>query len=115
MATLSLNRSAVSKRRSTRIGLNAQVSLSGEDRAKASFTLSAKATNLNKHGAAVQLHRELSVGTTLVVQNKRGARLSARVVTQVSAVRGVHTYGIEFVDQDERSQIFWGITFPSMT
>jgi len=49
------------------------------------------------------------------VQNKRGAKLSARVVTQVSAVRGLHTYGIEFVDQDDRSKIFWGITFPSMT
>src|SRR5215467_15290862 len=115
MATLSLNRSALSKRRSPRIGLNTTIRLSGEDRAKCSFTMSAKATNLNKHGAAIQLSRELGLGTTVVVQNKCGAQITARVVTQVSAVRGVHTYGIEFVEQNERSRSFWGITFPSLT
>jgi len=77
--------------------------------------MSAKATNLNKHGAAIQLSRELGLGTTVVVQNKRGAQITARVVTQVSAVRGVHTYGIEFVEQNEGSRSFWGITFPSLT
>jgi len=115
MATLSLNRSALSKRRSPRIALNTPIRLSGEDRAKCSFTMSAKATNLNKHGAAIQLNRELGLGTTVVVQNKCGAQITARVVTQVSAVRGVHTYGIEFVEQNDRSKSFWGITFPSQS
>src|SRR5262249_5607916 len=115
MATLSLNRSALSKRRSPRIALNTPIKLSGEDRAKCTFTMSAKATNLNKHGAAIQLSRELGLGTTVVVQNKRGVQITARVVTQVSAVGGVHTYGIEFVEQNERSKSFWGIMFPSLT
>lgn len=73
----------------------------------------ARATSLNRHGAAVQLNRELLVGSVVVVRNKRGTQVSARVVAQVSALQGVHTYGIEFVEQDDISRDFWGITFPS--
>ena len=111
--TAPIIRTGIAKRRSNRMNLNAAIGLSGHDRQKCSFTVSASATNLNKHGAAVQLTRDLPVGSTVVVRNKRGAEVSARVVTQISAVAGVRTYGIEFVEQDERAKQFWGITFPT--
>src|SRR5260370_38240838 len=74
----------------------------------------AKATNLNKHGAAIQLNRELLVGSTVVVRNKRGTQVSARVVAQLAALQGVNTYAIEFAEQDDRVKTFWGITFQSI-
>jgi hypothetical protein len=113
MATLAVNRSAVPKRRSSRIALNAPVGLSGENQASTSFRLSANATNLNRHGAALQVSRELLVGTTVLVQNKRGARISARIVAQVNPIEGKLTYGIEFVEDTDRSRNFWGIAFPA--
>ena len=106
-------RSGISKRRSTRMALNAAVGLSGEDAQKGSFAIKAKATNLNKHGAAVHLYRELPVGSTIRVSNQRGTQISARVVSQISAIKGVRTYGIEFIEHDERAKYFWGISFPS--
>ncbi len=72
----------------------------------------ARATNLNRHGAAIQLNRELLVGATVVVKNSRGTQASARVVAQVSVVQGLFTYGVEFLE-DETVKDFWGITFPS--
>lgn len=113
MASESLIRSQIAKRRSSRINLNAPIGLSGEDRHKCSFTMPARATNLNKHGAAVQLNRELSIGSTVTLKHKRGNQISARVVAQVSAVQGLCTYGIEFVETDDRAKTFWGITFPA--
>ena len=113
LLSTSLSRSQVAKRRSSRIALYAPVALNGEDRAKDSFSLTAKATNLNRHGAAVVVTRELLVGTTVVVRNERGTQIAARVVAQVSATEGKHTYGIEFVEESTRSNSFWGITFPS--
>ena len=106
-------RNGIVKRRSNRMSLHASVGLSGHDRHKASFTANAKATNLNKHGAAVQLHRELPVGATVMMRNRAGVQVSARVVSQISAVEGVCTYGIEFVEHDEKAKLFWGITFPT--
>jgi hypothetical protein len=97
------------------MALNATIGLSGEDRQKCSFSLSAKATNLNRHGAAIQVGRELLVGSTVVVRNQRGTLISARVVAQLAALRGVPTYAIEFVEQDDKAKNFWGITFPSIT
>ena len=97
------------------MALQASVGLSGEDRQKCSFTMSAKATKLNKHGAAVQLSRELLVGSVISVNNKQGAKVSARVVAQLAALEGVSTYAIEFVEQDERAETFWGIIFPPNT
>jgi len=97
------------------MALNAPIGLSGEDRQKCSFTMSARATNLNRHGAAVQLNRELPVGSTVVVRNQRGTVVSARVVAQLGALQGVPTYAIEFVEQDDKAKNFWGITFPSNT
>ena len=105
-------RSQIAKRRSDRMLLNASVALSGEDRLKCSFTMPARATNLNKHGAVVKLSRDLVVGSVVLVRNKRGTQVSARIVAQLTATKGASTYGIEFVEQDERANSFWGITFP---
>lgn len=95
------------------MSLHASVGLSGHDHQKAAFTMSAKATNLNKHGAVVHLNRDLPVGSVVVVKNQRGAEVSARVVSHISAVAGNRTYGIEFVEKDEQAHNFWGITFPT--
>jgi hypothetical protein len=102
------------KRRSSRMALNAKIGVSGEDRQKCSFTMPARATGLNRHGAAVQLNRELQIGSTVVIQNSRRNQASARVVTQVSAVGGVFTYGVEF-QEDDSVKNFWGITFPAQS
>jgi hypothetical protein len=107
------NRAQLGKRRSTRIALTSPVGLAGEDRHKSSFTMPAMATNLNKHGAAVQLHRELQVGSIVSVKNKRGVQISARVISQMVARHGVPTYAIEFVEHDDKAKDFWGISFPS--
>lgn len=80
------SRGGLAKRRST--PLHAAAGLSGHDRQKCPFTMPARATNLNRYGAAIQLYRELSVGSTVVVRNKYEAQVSARVVAQVSAVEG---------------------------
>jgi hypothetical protein len=95
------------------MALNAAVGVSGEDRQKATFTITAKATNLNRHGAAVQLNREMAVGSVVKVKNQRGTQVSARIVAQLMALQGVTTYAIEFVDQDDAAKNFWGISFPS--
>jgi hypothetical protein len=95
------------------MALNAPIALSGEDRQKCSFTMPAKATKLNKHGAAIQLNRELLVGSTVVVRNQSGTQVSARVVAQLAALQGVPTYAIEFAELHDKVETFWGITFPS--
>ncbi len=74
--------------------------------------MTAKATKLNKHGGAVQLSRDLLVGSVVSVSNKQGTKLSARVVAQLAGPEGVSTYAIEFVERDERAETFWGIIFP---
>jgi hypothetical protein len=96
--------------------LNVAVGLSGHDHQKCPFTIPAQASNLNRHGAAIQVNRELSVGSTVVVCNKYGAHLPARVVTQINAVEGgTRTYGIAFAEQDEqKTKNFWGISFPTV-
>ena len=93
--------------------LNAPIGISGEDRAKCSFTMGAKASNLNQHGAAIQINRELVLGTTVLVRIKRGMQVSARIVAQIGTAEGGHAYGIEFVEHDAKAANFWGITFPS--
>jgi hypothetical protein len=62
---------------------------------------------------AIQITRELLVGTTVLVRNKRGTQISARVVSQINAEQGLLRYGIQFVEEDIRSATFWGITFPT--
>jgi hypothetical protein len=107
------NRSQLLKRRSSRIGLSTPVGLWRQGHQDAGSAISAKATNLNRHGAAIQLSRELSVGSTVVVRNVRGISATARVVAQVSAIEACRTYGIEFVDDDQKKvETFWGIAFP---
>lgn len=94
--------------------LSASVGLSGHDHQKCPFTLPAQASNLNRHGGVVQVNRELMLGSKVVVRNKYGAELSARVVAQISAVEGgTRSYGIEFVDKQEQTKDFWGISFPT--
>lgn len=114
MAGSTATRSPISKRRSNRMGLNAAVGLSGEDRRNSTFSVQAKAMNLNKHGAAIQLRRDLAVGSTVVIRHPRGTEVSARVVSQIAAVEGLCTYGVEFVEHDEKAKNFWGISFPSV-
>ena len=111
-ATTSITRGQIAKRRSSRIALSTPVGVSGEDRQKCPFTMPATATNLNRHGAAIRLPRELSVGSTVMVRNTRGTQVSARVVSQLAASHGVSVYAIEFVEQDDAANNFWGITFP---
>ena len=106
-------RSQIARRRSNRIFLRATVAISGEDRLKCSFTMPAKAINLNKCGAALQISRDLVVGSIVMVKNQRGVQVSARIVSQLTATQGASTYGIEFVEQQEKTGNFWGISFPS--
>lgn len=108
---ISASRLQLQRRRSVRMSLMAPVGVSGEDRQKVSFTVPARATNLNQHGAAVQINRELLVGSTVVLRNSRRTQASARIVAQVSAVQGMFTYGVEFLD-DQTVRDFWGIVFP---
>ena len=72
------------------MALNAAVSVSGDDRQKAPFSLPAKATNLNRHGGAVQLNRDLLVGSVVTVKNQRGTQVSARIVAQLAAAGTLH-------------------------
>jgi c-di-GMP-binding flagellar brake protein YcgR len=95
------------------MALKARITLSGHDHAKCAFTMPGGATSLNKHGAAIQVNRELLVGSIIVLQNRQ-TQASARVVTQVSAHRqGVYIYGVEFLDAGAVEKNFWGINFPS--
>ena len=103
-----------SKRRSSRMALQAPISLSGQDRTRCAFNMMpARATNLNRHGAAVTLQRELLVGSTVAVKNQRGTMVTARVVAQLATFQGIPTYAIEFLEQNDQSKNFWGISFPS--
>jgi hypothetical protein len=112
--TGSVNGTQLLKRRSSRMALKARITLSGDDRTKCAFTMPAKATKLNRHGAAIQLNRELLIGSIIVLQNTRHTQLSARVVTQVSAQRqGIYIYGVEFLEADAVEKNFWGISFPA--
>jgi hypothetical protein len=114
LMSLTTNRLQISKRRSSRIALNTSVGLSGQDIQKGPFTMPAKATNLNRHGAAIQLPRQLLVGSTVMVRNARGTQVSARVVAQLAVSEGLSIYGIEFLQQDDTTNSFWGITFPAL-
>jgi hypothetical protein len=108
-----ITRSQIARRRSNRIFLKATVVISGEDRMKCSFSMPAKAINLNKCGAAIQITRDLVVGSVLRIKNQRHVQISARIVSQLKATAGVSTYGIEFLEQQDNAGNFWGISFPS--
>ncbi|MGE5113119.1 MAG: PilZ domain-containing protein [Acidobacteriaceae bacterium] len=115
MATsLATPRTQISKRRSSRIALNTPIGLSGQDRQQCPFTMPAKATNLNRHGAAIHVARDLLVGSIIAVRNPRGTQVSARVISQLAVSQGVSVYAIEFMEQDDAANNFWGITFPTI-
>jgi hypothetical protein len=94
------------------MALKSAVAISGEDRLKCTFTMPATATNLNRHGAALQITRDLVVGSVILVKNSRGLQVSARIVSQLKGTKGTSSYGIEFVGQQEKASTFWGISFP---
>lgn len=76
------------------MALHAAIGVSGEDRQKAAFTITAKGQqpeSLNLHGAAVQLNRELQVGSVVKEKNQRGIQFSMRIVAQLRALKGVST------------------------
>lgn len=78
------------------------------------YALPGLASGLNRHGAAIQVGRELLIGSTLSVRHGRGGiKTPARVVAQVGAGQSNFTYGIEFLDADG-TRDFWGIAFPSL-
>ena len=115
MSTVAVNRLRL-KRRSARLALNVLVRLAGQDHQRCAFTLlPARATGLNRHGAAIQVGRELLVGSILSVRHGRGGtETPARVVAQIRAAsQGIFTYGVEFLDSDATKD-FWGIAFPSV-
>ena len=95
------------------MGLNASIGLSGEDRLKCSFSMPARATNLNKHGGALQLTRDLEVGSVVRLRNKNRGEVSARIVALLKSSQGVSTYAVEFVEEEGGVTNFWGISFPS--
>jgi hypothetical protein len=95
------------------MALSASIGLSGEDGQKCSFAIPARATNLNRYGAAVRLDRELVVGSVVLISNKRGSQIPARIVAQLPAPPGASTYAIEFVERDDNAKNFWGIAFPN--
>ena len=115
MNTVGVNRLQL-KRRSARLPLNALVRLAGQDHQRGAFTLlPARATGLNRYGAAIQVDRELLVGSILSVRHGRGGgtETPARVVAQIRAGQGIFTYGVEFLESDA-TRDFWGIAFPSV-
>jgi len=95
------------------VALDACITLSGSEPMNAGFTLHAKANRLNKHGAAIQLNRELKVGSTVVIRNIRQTQAPARVVNCVAELQGVYIYGVEFLEPDAVNRNFWGINFPA--
>jgi PilZ domain-containing protein len=114
MLTVTTSRAQIAKRRSSRIALNTSVGVSGHDSQKCPFTMPARATNLNRHGAAIHLPRQLLVATTVMVRNARGTQVSARVVAQLAASQAISIYGIEFLQPDDTTNSFWGIAFPTI-
>jgi len=90
------------------MALSAPVGLSGEYSQKCPFTMPAKATNMNRYGAAIHLPRQLLVGSTVTVRNTRGTQLPARVVAQLAISQGVSAYGIEFYGAGRCLQWFLG-------
>jgi hypothetical protein len=96
------------------MALSAPVRLSGEDKHKVAFTMPAKATNLNRYGAAIHMARQLLVGSTVAIRNTRGSQVSGRVVAHLAASQEVSAYGVEFVGPADLANGFWGISFPPL-
>ena len=106
-------RNRPNRRRTGRLPLHTTVWLSGEDHRNTAFAVSAIATNLNKYGAMIELSRELAIGSTVVLRNRHGIQVPARVVSQLKASEASRTYGIEFLERADKTKTFWGILFPA--
>jgi hypothetical protein len=97
------------QRRSPRIARLIPINVIGQDREKCIFSEAATATNLNLHGAAIHLNRQLIVGSVITISNRCGIDSPARIVAQVGVVKGAFIYGIEFVQG--RQPNFLGVSF----
>ena len=97
------------QRRSPRIALPISINVIGHDLEKRAFSEAATATNLNLHGAAIHLDRQLIVGSVITISNRCGIESPARVVSHVGVVKGEFIYGIEFVQG--RQPNFLGVSF----
>ena len=97
------------QRRSPRITVVIQIKVDGQDLQKRAFSETATATNLNLHGAAIQLNRQLLVGSVITITNRNGIKTSARIVREVGVTEGAFRYGVEFVQ--ERQPNFLGVSF----
>jgi hypothetical protein len=98
-----------SKRRTPRIGMTQTIGIIGQDRNGQDFTVGGKATSLNYYGAAIMVPRQIPVGSTLKVRNNHKFEAAVKVVSQIKAVSGMHSYGVQFVNEEAG---FWGIHFP---
>lgn len=100
------------QRRSRRISVPVAVVLRGADSAEAGFSVSARATNLNLHGAVVMASKKLELGQNISIRNPGGAEVAARVVCELRYHRGEHTYGVELISSAPILG-FWGVQFPT--
>jgi len=98
------------KRRTTRLGMTQTIGVTGQDRHGQEFTVGGKATSLNHFGAAIIVPRQVPLGSTLTVRNNHRLEAAVKVVSQIKAVSGMHSYGVQFVDD---AAGFWGIVFPN--
>lgn len=99
MKTESTNGMQVLKRRSSRMALKARITLSGDDRTSCAFTMPANATKLNRHGAAIQLNRELLVSSTIVLQT-----LGALNFRPESSRRSAHNVRVSILTESSFSK-----------
>lgn len=96
-------------RRSPRIAVLMPINVTGQDLQKCVFSEAATATNLNLHGAAIQLNRQLIIGSVITVTNRIGIEAPARIIAQVGVAGDAFVYGIEFVQG--RQPNFLGVSF----
>jgi hypothetical protein len=97
------------QRRSPRVPLLMPINVAGQDLQKCAFSEAATATNLNLHGAAIHLNRQLIIGSVITVTNGIGIEAPARIVVQVGVVEGAFIYGVEFIQG--RQPNFLGVSF----
>jgi hypothetical protein len=97
------------QRRSPRIALLMPINVAGQDLQNCAFSEAATATNLNLHGAAIHLNRQLIIGSVITVTNRIGIEAAARIVAQVGVAEGAFIYGVEFVQA--RQPNFLGVSF----
>jgi hypothetical protein len=100
-------------RRSPRIAVLMSIIVAGQDLQKWAFSGAATATNLNLHGAAIRLNRQLSIGSVIRVKNRIGIEAAARIVAQVGVAEGAFIYGVEFVQRHQPN--FLGVSFYAST